>query len=807
MAKSKAQKDVERLSRESVSDIKQFEQGLSNILKGYGKLEERQKVINRLISNYRSISKKLTEEQKESLNKQLKLYDQLIKSEEKRKNLIKGINSTIVSGLREAYKFLNTVDASIKDSALNLGLSRTLSDQYRNNLIEASQYAARLGMSVESLTKMQQAYNTEVGTNILLTAKSLKAVTAIAQGTALSAEEAGTLAGQFELFGKNASGVKSLVEDTAVEANNMGLNLNKVLKDISGNFRQIQSYNFANGINGIQKMAMYANMYKLNITSAFAAIDKARTLEGAVEMSAKLMVMGGEFSKQNMFEIGFMARNRPEEFLKKMAEMSKGVYFFNKQTGEFETSAFDLDRLRAVAEATGIDFQTLTESARRVAKIDLAKSQLGALKAEDKELIANMAEMGKDGKLTVTIGNDIVKINTLTASQIETFKLQQASLDQRAKDALTFDKEFSTLIAEFKTLFLPALGFFNTILRNVQGYFTEIGETGRKIMTGVGIAFTIGIPKLLLMPLNGILNGFLARLQAVLTKSNIGGGITGGTGPVGKGRGAMGGLGKAAGGALAVGGAFLAASYGITMIADSFKQLNPEQLNAITKAIVTMGISIPASLYAISIAGAVTAKVAPLIALVFGSIGLAALGMGKGIEFAATGLSKLFSSLTPDIAKSITDIGWGFGKIGIGLWSLGLPLATLGIFNLTGLLASLSLFKGTLGSLSELSTSMANGTDGFREFGNAMTKVGEVINNDKAIKELRQLINDLNNTKISNPINELKEILSKPLKVEFSEKDVSMVINLTTQIDGKQIASSTYSHLVKLGINKANNKG
>lgn len=795
MANKKIKKDIEGLSTQNLQD---FEKGLSRIINKYGKVYSKQQLINKLTKANNSLTNTLNQQQQNALNtkiKQLAVSQRINQGYKKTSVLLNGIGSAFSNIL----SYLNKNDDFIKSSALNLGLSRTLSNQYRDNLIEASQYAARLGMSVESLTKMQQAYNAEVGTNILLSAKSLKAVTAIAQGTALSADEAGTLAGQFELFGKNASNVKSLVEDTAVQTNNMGLNLNKVLKDISGNFKLIQSFNFANGINGIQKMAMFANMYKINMTSAFAAIDKARTLEGAVEMSAKLMVMGGEFSKQNMFELGFMARNRPEEFLKKIAEMSKGVYFFNKQTGEFETSAFDLDRLRAVADATGIEFQTLTESARRVAKIDLAKSQLGALKAEDKELIANMAEMGKDGKLTVTIGKDLVKINNLTASQIELFKLEQASLEQRAKDALTFDKEFSATVAEFKAMILPALGYLNTLLRSIQD-FPALVRIG--LLAGVPL-LGAGLVKMIQIGLSIPFNSFLTRLQAILTRSSIATG--GGAGPVAKGGGAMGGLGKAAGGALAVGGAFLAASYGITMIAESFKELKPEQLNAITAAIVTMGISIPLSLFAISSAGATANAVAPglgMLALVIGSIGLAALAMGKGIEFATTGLSKLFSSLTPDTTKSITDIGWGFGKIGIGLMSIGNPLAILGVTTLTGLLASLSLFKGTLGTLSQLTTSMGNGTDGFKEFGNAMTKVGSVLNNGKNIKELRDLINDLNNAKISNPINELKEILSKPLKVEFTEKDVSMVINLTTQIDGKQIASSTYSHLVKLGINK-----
>jgi hypothetical protein len=292
----------------------------------------------------------------------------------------------------------------------------------------------------------------------------------------------------------------------------------------------------------------------------------------------------------------------------------------------------------------------------------------------------------------------------------------------------------------------------------------------------------------------------------VLSTSSLGG--SGGNVSGGAGKGFMGKLGGAAGGALAVGGAFLAASYGIKMIAESFKELNPDQLNAITAAIITMGISIPVSLYAIASAGTAANLALPglgMIALVFGSIGLAAMGIGKGIEYATTGLGNMFSKLTPEIAESISNIGWGFGQMGLGLMSFANPITMLGIVSLTGLLASLSMFKGTLGSLSQLATSMANGTAGFTAFGSAIEKVG-MINNDKTITEIRGLINDLNNMEMSNPLTELKEILSKPLKVEFADQNVDMVINVSNILDGKVLAKNIYPHLAKLIRNNNQNK-
>jgi hypothetical protein len=785
---------------------KEFEDHLNNILKKYKKQQDLLNAINQLNRNSNTLAGTLNQQQQQILNNTLRQYQAQLRI----KSVLgdhKMYYNAIMGSVKYIYDYLEKNDGFIKTSALNLGLSRSLSNQYRDNLIASSEYAASLGMSVENLAKVQEAYTTETGQSAIFSERSLRAVTLLTQGTSLSAENAGTLVGQFKLLGLNAEHTKDFVESTAIDTGKLGISFGKVIKNITENFSKIQSFNFQNGINGVQKMAMYASMYNINMSSAFASMEKSRTLEGAVEMSAKLMVMGGEFSKQNMFELAFLSRNKPEEYMKKLNEMTRSTYFFNKQTGEFQTSAFDLDRLRAVSEATGIPFEEMTKSARRLAEIDFAKTKmLSGLSSEDKDFVANMAQFNKStGKFEIQLGSNVLDVASIGKQQIALLKTQNDSLDQRAKDSATFDKAFTNAVEELKAMLLPALVFLNDQLRKLQdwgaaGKVTAISLLGAAI-TGVAYGFS----KILALGMNATFNGFLTRLQAILTKSSLTNTTTGGGGG-GGGKGFMGKLGGAAGAAVAVGGAFLAASYGIKMIAESFKELNPEQLNAITAAIVTMGISIPLSLYAISSAGTAANLALPglgMIALVLGSIGFAAMGVGKGIEFASNGLGNMFSKLTPEIAESISKIGWGFGQMGLGLASF--AIGSVGLIPLTALLASLSLFKGTLSSLSELSTSMANGTAGFNAFGSAIEKIG-MVNNDKTIAEIRGLINDLNNMEMINPLTELKELLSKPLKVEFADQNVNMVVNVSNILDGKVLAKNVYPHLVKLIKNNAQNK-
>ena len=288
-----------------------FQAELNRILKSSKNQKELLEKINQLRRDENKLAGTLNQEQQRILNSTLqraKLVHDI------RKELFNEskIYGAIMGSLKSIYNYLELNDGYIKNSALNLGLSRNLSDQYRDNLIASAGYAASLGLSVKNLADIQEAYTKETGQSAILSERALNAVTLMTQGTSMSAENVGTLVGQFKLLGYNAENTKDFVQLTADESQKLGVNLNKVLGDISSNFDKIQSFNFQNGINGVQKMAMYANMYKINMTSAFASMEKSRTLEGAVEMSAKLMVMGGEFSKQNMFELAFLSRNKPE---------------------------------------------------------------------------------------------------------------------------------------------------------------------------------------------------------------------------------------------------------------------------------------------------------------------------------------------------------------------------------------------------------------------------------------------------------------------------------------------------------------
>jgi hypothetical protein len=73
----------------------------------------------------------------------------------------------------------------------------------------------------------------------------------------------------------------------------MGLNATKVIKNIQSNMKLLNKTNFKDGVKGLEAMGKLAT--KLGVKMDFAAgmSDKLWDIEGAVDMSAQLQVMGG----------------------------------------------------------------------------------------------------------------------------------------------------------------------------------------------------------------------------------------------------------------------------------------------------------------------------------------------------------------------------------------------------------------------------------------------------------------------------------------------------------------------------------
>jgi hypothetical protein len=761
-----------KLSRRTAVGAKQLEQSLEQyrIEKELKKLLKVQATSNNQLKKHLqkvidqkklelAISTKLAKslsEQKKLIRQQGNEYRANIKM---LNNYADKLTNVFISVSSELLK----IDHEIKQTILGISLSSERAAQFRDNLNQAALYTSMIGVNAADLAKMQKTYADETGRALILSKENLIAVSNLAKGTLLGAEGASKIVGAFELIGYGARDTVSYFEDVVNSSQKIGINSDKVIKRISENFKRSQMYNFRNGVKGLAEMSKYSEKFKNDIGGTFSAMDKARTLEGAIEMAANLQVIGGQFASSDPFQLLHLSRNDPQRFQKMLNEMTKGVAQFNKTSGEFEVTSLNLDRLRMVAEATGQDFNNLVEQSKQFAKVSTIERSVLGLSPEDKELVTSLAEFNRKSMKWEIQG--VGDINKLSKKQIELLRGEAKTLKERAEASITFDKQMVYLVDTLKSSLLPLLEGVNGALKIIQGLTSKLpnfldGWGKYVIQAGFIATGLIGAAKMLvgasrlfgpLTAITSVLSNKSSNKNTKTTSNNIGskGGKMSKLGSLAKGStGALLGLSAAI---TSVGLAINLATNGIANMATAFEKLDSKKIDQLNVTLGILGITLA------------TTVVGGIIAL------------GKAGEFSAIGLGIL--------AGSVFTIG-----AGIGLATAGIGALTAGIgymFNSFSKFGDASFGKNieVLTSNMSMITSL-DYDDTKKTFG----VISDVLSRESAMREFGNMINSLKGLdNINNPLSELKDLFSKPLRMEFDSKSVNLSLNVDVNLDGNTI--------------------
>ena len=219
----------------------------------------------------------------------------------------------------------------------------------------------------------------------------------------------------------------------------MGVNSDKAVKNLQKNLRLAQRFTFKGGVAGLAKMANEAARLKLDMDGISGLAEKVFRPEGAIEMAAKLQVMGGEFAKLgDPMQLMFKARNDFAGFAKDIGKATAEFVSYNKETNSFEIQGgLAADRMREISNTTGIAVEKLQEMAVQQKKIERFGSMVSSsiVKDEDRELVASLAQINKDGEAVVRLGTkDPLKISELNDAILDDYKNQKETLADRAKE-------------------------------------------------------------------------------------------------------------------------------------------------------------------------------------------------------------------------------------------------------------------------------------------------------------------------------------------------------------------------------------
>ncbi len=409
-----------------------------------------------------------------------------------------------------AQKFYGTIknlaavqmSKDIKQAELSMGVLGGQSKFFSGTISKASESTIKLGVGIGELAKGAAGYSNEIGRSVMLSEAGYRAMADMAKGTTLGMQGAAQMAGDMDRFGLSVQMSRDAIQETVDIAHSMGVNAEKAIKGLGKNLKIANTFHFKGGVKGMAEMAVYAEKMKVDIGSVAGMAGKVFRPEGAVEMAAQLQTMGGSFARLgNPFELMFKARNDFGAFTKEVAGAAAELAQFNEDSGEFEISGLQLDRMRELAKITGINEEQLSEMAKAGARFNEIESMVpSAFNEEDKQLISSLAEK-KDGEWKVNINGDSLRIDELSATMVKAYKDEQKTLSERAVQAQTFDDAFNNLVNQFQSVLLPFVESLNTYFVGALKDFQEKLITGgwidklKAVAKDVG-EFVVGIGKL-----------------------------------------------------------------------------------------------------------------------------------------------------------------------------------------------------------------------------------------------------------------------------------------------------------------------
>jgi len=396
------------------------------------------------------------------------------------------------------------MDKAIRMSALQMGVLNKQSDSFRTSIELAANQTASFGVGMAELAKLQSDYSEELGRSVILGKEGLVTMGELAKATGLGAEGTAKMAADLENQGYSAERTRDFIEQTMNDAHKLGLNASKVIRNIQSNIKLLNKFNFKNGVKGLAKMAETTAKLGIEMNSIVGMSEKLFDIEGAVDMSAQLQVLGGEWAKlADPFKLMYMARNDMEGLTEAIGKAAESSIHFNKTNGEFEISALEMHRLRKVAEQTGLAYEDLAQAGKNAAKFTQIKQQLKfSVDKQTQEFLSTTAKFNENGEAYIEIEGSKKLVKQLSNGDKALLKAQiaeKATARERAESSQTFDEKMTNIIKQLKQFLLPLVVEMDKglrpILQNLTNTFRnpEVVKSIREAAATAGKAIvTIG---------------------------------------------------------------------------------------------------------------------------------------------------------------------------------------------------------------------------------------------------------------------------------------------------------------------------
>jgi hypothetical protein len=424
--------------------------------------------------------------------------------------------------LKEIFNVFMDIQKVVDNLSADVGLTVQQTAQLWTNVVGIGQAALTFGVTFEEAVGLMRTFSELTGLNRVFLADQVSDLAAIAKATGLGVDETGKMYATMELLGMSTKTFHEYVSGVRESSGRLNLNTTKVLQTVNQLQPAFRGLNFKNGINDLTQMIQKAQALRFDLSGMENLANKVFNPEGAVELSAKLRVMGGAFA-QMADPLNLMFKGQSDAFglMDDVMKTMSGLAIKNKD-GLFSIPPVQQALIRDFAEATGINADEFRKGVLQMAKQADIISKIrpsSIINDTDRQLIANLAEM-RDGKYVVKVGAQgvLTAVDSLTQSQIEGIRSQQQNEMIAARNRLDIIQKFQNIYQMFLVALTPFFkrisdiiekpnGIMQTLIVKAGDFAKFLGEKLEVLFANGGIEKLFDTIQNLITDLLGVLTG------------------------------------------------------------------------------------------------------------------------------------------------------------------------------------------------------------------------------------------------------------------------------------------------------------
>jgi hypothetical protein len=324
-----------------------------------------------------------------------------------------------------------------------------------SSLLQFSKNAMTYEAALKRAGEIVKEVSIVTNRNVIASTDVIKSLELTAEATGVSTKD---LAQNFTDVGFQLTDVQKQMKTASDVAQRLGVNVGAVTKGVSDNLKNLNIYNFNNGVEGLAKMVAKSAVLGVNMQSVFNMAEKAFDPEQAIDLAASMQRLGVATSDLlDPLKIMDLGQNNPDELMNQIVNVTKGLTKIDEASGKVSILPGEQGRMRELAKAMDMPVAELAKMAIKSGELEYKMKKIAFPKMdvpmteEDREMIANLASFGKDslGKqgFVVTVkedGKEKEKLVSELNPDDVAFLKQQAipkTLEEIASDQLTVSQE------------------------------------------------------------------------------------------------------------------------------------------------------------------------------------------------------------------------------------------------------------------------------------------------------------------------------------------------------------------------------